>query len=341
MDYTRFLTIGLLGCLLLNGCDTDSSNSESEANSSNKNDATTLDQKVSAEYICSHLLVKADFFGNYLTLTIEDKSYQLNQTQSASGSKYENKATKTLFWQKGDSAVLEFNGQRFSNCRKVTIQRPDAVSKRLTLPFTARGNEPGWLLTLTKDQFELISDHGHLTAIAPMPGGSIIEAGKPIQLETERLGPLSFLAEAKLCHDSMSGMPYPYAVSIKTEQQDYNGCGGEPRSLLTENPWSVLTIANHMLAEESRISLNFNADFQLSGIASCNRYTSSYSLTGESLTVSPITTTLMACEPSLMEQEANFLKHLANINRFDITKDGQLILYNSQGETLKAQPGNP
>lgn len=342
MDYTRFLTISLFSCLLLFGCDTDSSNPPIEANSNNQNgDTTSHQQKISAEFICSHLLVKADFFGNDLTLTIEDKSYQLNQTQSASGSKYDNKATNTLFWQKGDSAVLEFNGQRFSNCQKVTIQRPDAVSKRLTLPFTARGNEPGWLLTLSKNQFELISDHGHLTVTASMSGGSLIEADKSIQFETERLGPLTFLAAEKLCHDSMSGMPYPYSVSMKTEQQDYNGCGGEPRSLLTENPWSVLTIANQMLTEESRISLNFNADFQLSGIASCNRYTSSYSLTGESLTVSPITTTLMACEPSLMKQEADFLKHLANVNRFDITKDGQLILYNSQGETLKAQPGNP
>lgn len=340
MDYTRFLTIGLFSCLLLTGCDTDSSNPESEANSSKANSETALQQKVSAEFICSHLLVKTDLLGDDLSLTIEGKSYQLNQTPSASGSKFENKATNTLFWQKGDSATLEFNGQRFSNCQKVNIQRPDTASKKLTLPFTARGNEPGWLLTVNKDQFELIADYGQTTISAAFSNQPLLRTGQTLELQSEQ-GNLTLLAENKLCHDSMSGVPYPYTVSIQTDAETLIGCGGEPRSLLTQNSWSVLTVANNMLAEESRITLNFDAESQLSGIASCNRYTSTYNLTGEGLTVSPITTTLMACEPSLMEQEANFLKHLANVSRFDITEDGQLILHTSQGQNIKAQPSKP
>ncbi|WP_417445454.1 META domain-containing protein [Kangiella sp.] len=339
MDYTRFLTLGLFSCLLLTGCDTDPSKPENQANN-NENEKAALQQRVSAEFICSHLLVKTDFFGDDLTLTIEDKSYQLSQTPSASGSKFENKATNTLFWQKGDSATLEFNGQRFSNCEKVTIQRSDTASKKLTLPFTARGNEPGWLLTVNNDQFELIADYGQTTISDVFAKQPLLRVGHMLEMKSEQ-GNLTLLAENKLCHDSMSGVPYPYTVSIKTEEETLIGCGGEPRSLLTKNSWSVLTVANNMLAEESRISLNFNAESQLSGIASCNRYTSSYNLTGEGLTVSPITTTLMACEPSLMEQEANFLKHLANVSRFDITEHGQLILHTSQGETIKAQPGKP
>lgn len=338
MDFTRLPTIWLIGCLLLVSCSSEPDKTNQPQNSDNKQDDSLSKDSVSAEFICAHLLVKADFYGENLTLIIEDKSYQLSQTSSGSGSKFENKSNNIMFWQKGDSAILEFNDSN-SNCQKVTVQRSDRTSDQLKLPFTARGNEPGWLLNINKSQLELITDYGKDTTTSSFASQPLIKIGQSIQLETPD-DKLSLLVEDKLCHDSMSGMPYPYTVSIQTKQKILNGCGGEPRSLLTESNWTVLSVADNLLIQDSKISLNFNAQMELGGVASCNRYATTYSLSGEGISISPITTTLMACEPPLMKQEANFLKHLANITRFDITNYGQLILVTSQGETIKAAPDN-
>ncbi|MCW8856357.1 MAG: META domain-containing protein [Kangiella sp.] len=340
MDFIRLFTIALLGCIALVGCDTEPTKPNNPADTNGSQTDIVVQNKVSAEYICGHLLIKTDLSGNNLTLSIEDKSYQLSRSSDPSGNKFANTPNNIVFSRKGDSAALEFNGQQYSNCQKVIVQRADSSMATLKLPFTARGNEPGWLLTLSKEQLELISDHGHLTITAPIPSSPSIEPDKPIRFETERLGTLTFLSETNLCHDSMSGMPYPYTVSMQTAQQNFNGCGGEPRSLLTKNKWSVLTIADNMLSEESRVSLNFNPEMRLTGVASCNRYTTSYILTGEGLSISPIATTQMACEPFLMEQEASFLKHLVNVTRFDINPSGQLVLYTNQDATIVAQPTN-
>lgn len=339
MDFTRLLTIGLISCLLLVSCSSEPDKPNQPQSSNNKQEDSSSNDKVSAEFICAHLLVKATFVGESLTLIIEDKSYQLSQTSRGSGSKFDNKANNIMFWQKDDAAILEFNGQN-SNCQKVTVQRSDSSTDQLKLPFTARGNEPGWLLNINKSQLELITDDGKDTITTAFPSQPLIKIGQTIQLETLE-DKLSLLAEDKLCHDSMSGMPFPYTVSLQTKQTTFNGCGGEPRSLLTQNNWKVHSVSDNLLIQDSQISLNFNAQMELGGIASCNQYATTYSLSGEGLSISSITTTLMACEPPLMQQEANFLKHLANITRFDITNYGQLILVTSQGETIKAEPDNP
>lgn len=334
MDFNRLTAISLLSLLSIFGCDSNPSQTEE---SSNGNTSKITTDKKSSNFICSHLLVKTDLIGDSLTLTIEDKSYQLSQTESASGSKYVNQSNSISFWQKGDSATLEFNGQRFSNCEKVTLQQSVTSNRNLKLPFSARGNEPGWLLNISQEQFELNADYGQTTIIAPISKPLIIELGVSTQFDTDQ-GALTFVAEDKLCHDSMSGMPHPYTVTIQTEQKTMQGCGGEPRSLLSKNQWTVLTLANQMLVQDSRISLKFSPDMQLAGVASCNRYTTSYTLTGEGLSIGTITTTLMACDPALMEQEASFLKYLASVERFDINDSGQLVLYTSQGASLLAKP---
>lgn len=336
MDFNKLATISLLCLFSIIGCEPQPSQTAHPKNV--ESNQVTTDKK-SSNYICAHLLVKSDLVADNLTLTIEDKSYQLSQTESASGSKYISQNKAVTFWQKGDSASLEINGQRYNNCEKVTVQQATASLNSIELPFTAIGNEPGWMLDLSAQQLELTTDYGQTTITQSLSKPLIIDPGSPTQIDTE-LGMLTFTVEDKLCHDSMSGMPYPYSVSLQLEQSNYTGCGGEPGSLLSNNSWALLTLSDQMLTQGSRISLKFNGDMQLAGVASCNRYTTSYNLTGEGLTIGTITTTLMACDPALMEQEANFLKHLANVVRFDISDSGQLTLYTNNGATLVAKPEN-
>jgi heat shock protein HslJ len=78
------------------------------------------------------------------------------------------------------------------------------------------------------------------------------------------------------------------------------------------------------------ITANF-ADGNVTGNAGCNHYGGQYSLDGTNLTVSSLFSTLMYCEtPGVMEQEAAFLGHLANVSSYRVEGD-RLILTDAEG----------
>jgi heat shock protein HslJ len=91
------------------------------------------------------------------------------------------------------------------------------------------------------------------------------------------------------------------------------------------------------IIDNSRLTLRFADNGQLSGRASCNTYLGQYKLTGEALILSPTATTLMSCPPALMQQERRFLTLLQAVNRFELRADGALILHTADGRTLTAR----
>src|SRR5690606_1227179 len=102
-------------------------------------------------------------------------------------------------------------------------------------------------------------------------------------------------------------------------------CGGDPESLL-RGEWTVVQINEQPLVAGSQVTLNFDADGQLNGSASCNRYFSMFTLTGEGLAISNAGMSNMMCDQPLMDQEALFLELLAGTARFEIRQDGALVL---------------
>jgi heat shock protein HslJ len=107
--------------------------------------------------------------------------------------------------------------------------------------------------------------------------------------------------------------------------EEFSGCGGEPASLL-HGEWVVEKINGTPLVEESRASVNFGTDNQLSGNASCNQYFGSYALTGEGLTISELGSSMMMCEPPIMDQEMLLQSILREVNRFVIEPNGALFM---------------
>ena len=87
----------------------------------------------------------------------------------------------------------------------------------------------------------------------------------------------------------------------------------------------------------SAATLTFDAEGNVYGKASCNRFTGGFKLTGESLTVGPLATTMMACQPKLMEQEQKFLELLTQVQGFAIAGDGALTLRAADGQTIGAR----
>ena len=196
--------------------------------------------------------------------------------------------------------------------------------------WTARGNEPGWLLEISDEAITFTTQEGETLTIEPVP--------RPIRAEDIEVYATSaegdaftLVAANKVCSDAMSGMPHPKTVVVAINGNAFVGCGGEPVSLLV-GEWRIEEIAGQPVVAGSETSLSFTLDGSINGNASCNRFFGGFTLTGEGLTLSSGGTTMMACAAELGEQESRFLGALEEVSRFESLSDGRLRLLDVNGK---------
>ncbi|MFG6539000.1 serine hydrolase [Sulfitobacter sp. CS16] len=106
---------------------------------------------------------------------------------------------------------------------------------------------------------------------------------------------------------------------------------------LVGREWIVEDIDGAGVIDGSPASLLFQEDGRLAGNATCNRLIGNYETDGDSLSLSPAGTTMMACPPALEEQERRLLSLLETVERFRFDADGALILTTANGETITAR----
>jgi heat shock protein HslJ len=194
------------------------------------------------------------------------------------------------------------------------------------LPFTARGQEPGWMITIDTSTIFLNSEYGALQL--SMPRTEPRTTAEDIHYSTEEGGQrLEVFIRPEVCADVATGMPHPYQVRFELDGQGHAGCGGDPNSLLIGDEWTVESIDGVPVIEKSEVTIHFMEEWRVSGSASCNRFIGGYQLTGEGLSFSQLGTTMMACEEHLSQQEFRFLEVLKAVVRFEISKEGRLVLY--------------
>ena len=212
----------------------------------------------------------------------------------------------------------------------------DVAAAAASPSFRAHGNEPGWSLVVEDTGLELSMAYGDRRVrvdsftLDSMGGARVyraVAAGEQIEATVKD----------QLCTDTMTGMPYPQTVQVVAGTDRLTGCGGDPATLLQGAEWTVQTIADAPLVAGSAATLTFDAEGYVYGKASCNRFTGGFKLTGESLTVGPLATTMMACQPKLMEQERKFLELLTQVQGFAIAGDGALTLRAADGQTIGAR----
>jgi heat shock protein HslJ len=201
-------------------------------------------------------------------------------------------------------------------------------------PLIARGNEPGWRLAIDDAEIELVTDYGAARSEFPNPGPE--RAGAKTRYVVADANVTITLLE-RPCADTMSGMFYPLTVTVERPEGVLSGCGGEPASLLLGPEWVVESIDGAAVIGDAGPTIEFHEGQRVTGLASCNRYLASYELTGEGLALAGGAATMMACEPSLMEQERKFLDALDAIARFEIAPDGALVLLADDGPQLIAR----
>ena len=75
-----------------------------------------------------------------------------------------------------------------------------------------------------------------------------------------------------------------------------------------------------------RQTVTFDADGTVYGDSGCNRFTGSYEVDGDMLTIGPLASTLIMCEENVMDAEQIFLTKLQAAVSFTAT-DARLRLY--------------
>jgi heat shock protein HslJ len=201
--------------------------------------------------------------------------------------------------------------------------------------WTARGQEPGWILTIENGKADFSYAYGEKSHTAVLPPSQAIEGGIEY---FEKPGGLAVTVLNAPCADVMSGLPYPETVTVTLGDEVFKGCGGDTESLLTGAAWQVETIRGERLVGGFSVTMMFDpkAD-NVGGSGGCNSYGAPYTLTGEGLAIGDPTYTEKACDGALMTQESAFLEALVGITMFSVDETGALRMDGPDGERITAR----
>lgn len=215
----------------------------------------------------------------------------------------------------------------------VVAQSPDTAS---AVPLKASGHEPAWTLDIGPDRLTLITELGASRVVLPLPPATQVDGGR--RYETGGAAhTLVVTVRDRVCVDTMSGLPRPQTVEVVIDGRVLQGCAGDASLLLRGGVWVVERLGGRPLVPRSRITLGFEANGRLQGSATCNRYVTTYLLTGEGLTVTMPIATMRGCASALRRQEEAFLDALRAVRRFELTGDGALVLHASDGTAITAR----
>ncbi|MEL0168606.1 MAG: YbaY family lipoprotein [Pseudomonadaceae bacterium] len=214
-------------------------------------------------------------------------------------------------------------------------QNSQVVDVSAMLPLKAQGNEPGWTLQIDSERMSLTRQGSSAVQLTPTPTAT--RQGRALRFDAAAEHQMLVEVTPALCHDSMTGMPYPYSVKVQTGSDELSGCGGEPAALLTGKTWQVQSINGEAAMSESVATISFSEDGKLGGQGACNAFTTGYELTGEGLSTRMIASTQRACFGGRMEQDQKMFDVLQHLSRFDIDEQGLLQLITADGRMVVAK----
>jgi|GEM_PF-285759 len=271
---------------------------------------------------CARQAVKLRMIGQLMEIKVGDDSKILHQAVSASGARYvAPNDPGTEFWSKGGQANLTWSGTELPVC---------VEAGALMVPMRASGNEPFWAIEYGRWSVTL-TEPGRPPKNFDVKGQSRLGDGWQVHATSGSTN-LYLDVVPKVCEDNMTGLPYPYTVTLKVNEQAMHGCGGNPERLLQGVRWQLKAIDGKNVA--SQASLEFLADNRLAGSNGCNRVMGSYKLSGEGLSFSQLASTRMACEPAVMSQADITDQYLSGARGFAFDTEGALVLKTDKGELL-------
>jgi heat shock protein HslJ len=108
-----------------------------------------------------------------------------------------------------------------------------------------------------------------------------------------------------------------------------------PAATLPGSAWQVTTFAGQTTLVDHPITFEFDAEGNIAGDASCNRFGGNCTIEGNTMTIGPLRSTRRACEPEVMQQEHKFLALLGAVTAWSMDGD-ELVLVAPDGE-IRAQ----
>jgi putative lipoprotein len=104
-----------------------------------------------------------------------------------------------------------------------------------------------------------------------------------------------------------------------------SGTAGAPQTELWGTSWRLAELQGSPALQGVEATLEFPERGKVAGKGSCNRFFGTANISGDSLTLSKMGATLMACVGPGMEQEGRYLKALAAARRYSLEGDALLI----------------
>jgi len=201
--------------LLLAAC-----NSVSAAGTPTAANARTYVYNCDKEY---SFTVRVD--ANIAWLFLPDQTLQLTQGRSASGARYADNST--IFWTKGEQALLNHGGDEHRNCLNDKRAAVWQHAKLNGVDFRAVGNEPGWQMEISnKNHIMLLSDYGQSKYI--FKNASIQSSAterKTVYAATNNTDSLRVTLVGERCQDTMADEQYETSVVIELNGRELRGCG--------------------------------------------------------------------------------------------------------------------
>lgn len=210
---------------------------------------------------------------------------------------------------------------------------PSAEPATVDQVYTARGNEPGWLLKMDSKTIAYEGDYGGTKINIPALEGRPSFNG--MRYITERL---TIDITYSSCADDMSGKRFADTVTVIADGRQVTGCGGRalPPESLNDTTWTILMIDQLPVLQDVKTEVRF-VDGKISGTAGCNRMNGSYSIASNVLSFGDIATTRMMCSEKQMAQEAKFLALLKGKVTKRYSVSGDLILADEKGNRATLQ----
>lgn len=163
--------------------------------------------------------------GETAWLFLPERTVPLGRQAAASGAKFSGEEIR--FWNKGEEAILEIDGQTWQNCQSRPSRAVWAEARLRGVAFRAVGNEPAWSLEITPgERIELAVDSGkRKRAFTPQD-----------PLEDPVTGEVTWRADGPnqdirvdlregRCVDETSGEVFDTRVTVTLDGETYRGCG--------------------------------------------------------------------------------------------------------------------
>ena len=133
---------------------------------------------------------------------------------------------------------------------------------------------------------------------------------------------------------SMVG-PMVELLRIRERSGDSASPAPSPPSSLTGRTWVLEDLQGAGVLDDAQATLEIGQDGRVSGRATCNQFTGTATIAGDSISFGPLATTRMACAEALMLQERNYLAALAQAKQYEVQGSTLFIHIGGGSEPLR------